>query len=101
MTLYIAGIILGMILTNERWHYIVMLSLIGWYHTKNGPHINEILIFDQMTLYISGIILGMSLTNERWLYIVTSSLIGWHHAQNGPHIDEILIDITALPVDYA
>ena len=44
MTLYIAGIILGMILTNERWHYMVTPALIGWYHTQNGPHIDEILI---------------------------------------------------------
>ena len=22
---------------NERWHYIVMLALIGWVHTQNDP----------------------------------------------------------------
>ena len=30
-----AGIILGMSSTNERRHYIVMSSLIGWAHTQN------------------------------------------------------------------
>ena len=32
-----AGISLGMGLTNERWCYIVMMSLIGWTHTQNDP----------------------------------------------------------------
>ena len=31
------GIILGMGSTNERWHHIVMSSLIGWAHTQNDP----------------------------------------------------------------
>ena len=29
--------ILRMHPANERWHYIVMLPLIGWVHTQNGP----------------------------------------------------------------
>ena len=32
-----AGIILCMSPANERWCYIVMLSLIGWAHTQNDP----------------------------------------------------------------
>ena len=32
-----AGIILGMGSTNERWHYIIMLSLIGWALGQNDP----------------------------------------------------------------
>ena len=35
-SLYV-GIILGMGSTNERRHYIVMSSLIGWAHTQNDP----------------------------------------------------------------
>ena len=30
-----SGIILGMGSANERWHYIVRSSLIGWAHTQN------------------------------------------------------------------
>ena len=32
-----SGIILGMGSANERWHYNVMSSLIGWAHTQNDP----------------------------------------------------------------
>ena len=32
-----SGIILGMGSANERWHYIVTSSLIGWAHTQNDP----------------------------------------------------------------
>ena len=31
------GIILGMGSTNERWRYIVMVSLIDWVHNQNDP----------------------------------------------------------------
>ena len=34
------GIILCMCLANERWHYIVTSSLIGWAHTQNDPCTN-------------------------------------------------------------
>ena len=51
------GIILDMGSASERWHYIVIPSLIGWVHIQ----------------------LGMGSANERWCYTVTSSLIGWAH----------------------
>ena len=35
----IAGIILCMHPANERWSYIVMLSLIGWAHAQKDPNI--------------------------------------------------------------
>ena len=31
------GLYVCMRWANERWHYIVMLSLIGWGHTQNDP----------------------------------------------------------------
>ena len=34
---HLSVIILGMGSANERWHYIVMSSLIGWAHTQNDP----------------------------------------------------------------
>ena len=35
---YSTGIILGMGSTNEKQHYNVMSSLIGWAHTQNDPY---------------------------------------------------------------
>ena len=32
-----AGIILGMASDNDRWRYIVTLSLISWAHTQKNP----------------------------------------------------------------
>ena len=34
---YYPGIILCMPPANERWHYNIMLSLIGWVHSQNDP----------------------------------------------------------------
>ena len=48
------GIILCMCPTNERWHYNVKSSLIGWAHTQNDPwkshnHIDKIATTDTYT----------------------------------------------------
>ena len=44
MSAMYSGIILWMHPANERWRYIVTLSLIGWVHTQNDPCVVGILL---------------------------------------------------------
>ena len=39
------GIIVGMGSTNERWCYIIKLSLIGWTHTRNDSCVQDAFMF--------------------------------------------------------
>ena len=59
------GLILGMGSANERRHYNVTPSLIGWPILRMIP-------------------VGMGSTNERRRYFVTPSLISWAHTHNDP-----------------
>ena len=44
-------IILCMRPANERWRYIVTLSLIGWVHTQNDPCFQGIFVFDLFSVW--------------------------------------------------
>ena len=75
------GIILCVHLANERQHYNVTSSLIGWAHIQNFPCI----------------ILCMSPADERGRYNVTSSLIDCANIQNDLCIKKVLNCNSQLP----
>ena len=70
------GIILWMCPANERWCYIVTLSLFGWVHTQNDPCIMPFPIILQGSFCVCVQPIRDNVA------IVTSSFIGWVYIQN-------------------
>ena len=58
-----AGIILWMRPANERWHYIAMLSLIGWAHTKWSP---AVLFYIKFLIYTKLLFCAKLCVKQGW-----------------------------------
>ena len=72
-----AGIILCMGPANERWHYTVMPSLIGWAHTQNDPWQGQTLLEIIQSPWPSWLQIGLCYTmiKLRELCTISSPLI--------------------------
>ena len=87
---------------NERRHYKVTPSLIGWVHTQIDPCYDThslSLFYSPAWIYHSAVvsILIMRPANERRRYKVTSSLIGWAHTQIDPCYDTHSLSLFCSP----